>query len=160
MNKKEIYKKYYESPKGRANYLSKNYKQQDKKRNLGEGNITSKWIYDNILFKPCTHCGKEGWNVIGCNRLDNTKPHTIDNVEPCCFECNNKLARNEEKRKSLNRTDISKKAYQYTIDGELIKIWNSQSECGRNGFDASAISACCKGKLKTHKGYKWSYEPL
>ena len=160
MNKKDIYNKYYHSIKGRANYLCKNYKQQDKKRNVGEGDLTAKWILENIMLKPCAHCGKEGWDVIGCNRLDNSKPHTMDNVEPCCFDCNNKLARNEEKTKSLNRSDVSKKAYQYTLDGELVKIWESQSECGRNGFDSSAVCACCKGKLKTHKGYKWSYEPL
>lgn len=26
------------------------------------------------------------------------------------------------------------------------------------GFDSSKISQCCKGKRKTHKGYKWYYE--
>ena len=54
----------------------------------------------------------------------------------------------------------SKIVYQYTLDGKLVKIWESQSECGRNGYNQSAISACCRGEHKTHKGYKWSYEPL
>ena len=154
------YTKYYHSIKGRANYLCKNYKQQDKKRGVGEGDLTAKWILENILTKPCAHCGNEGWQIIGCNRLDNSKPHTMDNVEPCCLDCNNKLARDEERTKYLNRKDMSKPAYQYTIYGELVKKWDSQSECGRNGFDSSSVSKCCRGVMNTYKGFKWYYEPL
>lgn len=73
---------------GRASYLLQAYNQSDRKYNRGKGDLTAKWIYDNILFKPCAHCGKEGWDIIGCNRLDNSKPHTMDNVEPCCLTCN------------------------------------------------------------------------
>lgn len=28
-----------------------------------------------------------------CNRIDNSKPHTKDNVEPCCKSCNSRLGR-------------------------------------------------------------------
>lgn len=80
---------------GRACRLVHNYNVADKKYGRGKGNLTGKWVYDNILFKPCAHCDKEGWQVIGCNRLDNSKPHTKDNVEPCCKECNSKLAAKE-----------------------------------------------------------------
>ena len=48
----------------------------------------AKWIVDNIYSKTCTHCGESDWHKLGCNRLDNTKPHTKDNVEPCCQHCN------------------------------------------------------------------------
>lgn len=54
----------------------------------------------------------------------------------------------------------SKKVYQYTLEGELVKIWPSVAECKRNGFDNGTISKCCNGKEKTHKGYIWSYIPL
>ena len=60
----------------------------------------------------------------------------------------------------LNREDQSKQVYQYTLDGELVRVWSSTRECGRNGFSQSAISNCCNGKLKTYKGYKWSYQQL
>ena len=104
---------------------------------------------DNIFNKPCAHCGKIGWQIIGCNRLDNSRPHTLDNVEPCCKECNLELA-------GLG----IKKVYQYTLDGELVKVWDSTMECDRNGYNHGAISKCCKGRVKTHKGYRWSYEPI
>ena len=41
---------------------------------------------------------------------------------------------------------------------EVIKVWQSGKEAERiGGFDQSNISACCRGKLKTHKGYKWMF---
>ena len=84
------YKEWYDkTPMGRASHLLSSYNRSDKKYGRGKGNLTSKWIVENIFSKPCAHCGKVGWQIIGCNRLDNSKPHTMDNVEPCCKECNN-----------------------------------------------------------------------
>lgn len=136
----------------RAAYLAYSYKQSDLNQGREKGDLTAKWIRDNIISKPCAHCGKTGWDVIGCNRLDNSKPHTKDNVEPCCFECNYTLAAKE----------LRKQVYQYTLDGELVKVWESAAEAGRNGYSANCISSCCNGHKyrHTHKGYRWSYEPL
>jgi len=57
------------------------------------------------------------------------------------------------KGKLLNREDQSKTVHQYTKDGELVKIWPSTAECGRNGFDQGHVASCCNGKLKTYKNY-------
>lgn len=92
--KSEYQKKYSKTPYGRALCLINGYNQKDKKYKRGKGDLTAQWIVDNIFSKPCAHCGKEGWEVIGCNRLDNSLPHTMDNVEPCCFNCNRKLPKN------------------------------------------------------------------
>ena len=158
-NKKHIsdYNKNYNTTiYGRASYLLQGYNRQDMMHGRGKGDLTAQWIVDNIFSKACVHCGKTGWKVIGCNRLDNTKPHTMDNVEPCCEECNKKLGG------IYNKMRYSRKIYQYTIDGELVKVWESACEAGRNGFEKGAVSACCLGKYgyKTHKGYRWSYTPL
>jgi hypothetical protein len=59
--------------------------------------------------------------------------------------------------KLLNREDQSKQVYQYTLDGELIAVWKSGNEAGRNGYNPKHISACCKGKEKKHKGFIWRY---
>lgn len=76
--------------KARASHLVGHYKLLDKKHNRGECTLTAKWVVENIFSKPCHYCGKEGWDVIGCDRIDNSKPHTPDNVVPCCYECNTK----------------------------------------------------------------------
>ena len=148
---KESQKRFRMSPKWRAKNLVGAYNTSDSKANRGKGDLTAKWVFDNILFKPCAHCGREGWDIIGCNRLDNSKPHSKDNVEPCCFKCNVKL----------NGKELSKQIYQYTLDGELVKVWDSimdiEIECG---FARAAISYCCNGKRKTAYGYIWSIEPI
>ena len=52
----------------------------------------------------------------------------------------------------------SKRVYQYTLDGELVRVWNSNSEVEREcGYKNQNISACCMGKIKKYKGYIWKY---
>lgn len=87
----ERLKEYRKTPMGRALHLLNTYNYSDKKANRGRGDLTAQWIVERIFSQPCAHCGKEGWDVIGCNRLDNSLPHTMDNVEPCCFDCNRKI---------------------------------------------------------------------
>lgn len=140
---------YFKTPMGRAHNLLMAYNTTDKKKGRGKGNLTPEWIVENIFTKPCVHCGESDWKKIGCNRIDNSKPHTKDNVEPCCWECNLKLEGKEQKQ-----------VFQYTLDNELIRVWESTNEAGRNGFNQGAVSTCCNGIRNTHKGYRWSYQPL
>lgn len=86
----EYFRQYYSTPIGRASHLVSGYRQEDKKRNRGECTITPEWIADNIFTKPCHWCGETDWHKLGCDRIDNDKPHTPDNVNPCCEECNKK----------------------------------------------------------------------
>ena len=87
---------------------------------------------------------------------ENPKNPKVENLEWCTDKYNKNygtaIKRRVEKR--------SKKVYQYDLQGNLIKIWISTNEAGRNGYEAKNISACCLGKRKTHKGYIWSYEEL
>ena len=48
------------------------------------------------------------------------------------------LKRNDETKQKIsnglkNNPKISQKVYQYTLEGELVKVWDSTKECGRNG---------------------------
>ena len=41
---------------------------------------------------------------------------------------------------------------------KIVKVWESAKEAGgQGGFTPSAITACCRGERKTHKGYKWMF---
>lgn len=86
-------KNYQKTLKGTANRRIQSYKRMDEDRGFGKDalDFDSEWMIENILLKPCVHCGESDWHKIGCNRIDNTKPHTKDNVEPCCRKCNCKL---------------------------------------------------------------------
>lgn len=82
---------------------------------------------------------------------------------------NNNISRknisNSQKGQKKSKKTIEahyKKVYQYTLNGELVKIWTSLKECTYNGFCRRSIWACCNKKkyYKTYKGYRWSFEPL
>lgn len=151
----EYNKEYSKTQMGRAQRQFKTYKWMDEKNGFGKDKIdfNARWIVENIYTKPCPHCGETDWHKLGCNRLDNSKPHTKDNVEPCCFHCNCVLNGLE----SDIGEKTAKKIIQYTKDGEFVKEWASMAEADRNGFNLKNISACCRGKRKTHHGYVWKY---
>ena len=53
---------------------------------------------------------------------------------------------------------LSKKIRQYSLDGVLIKEWESAMQIQREmGFNNSAISACCLNKQKQSYGYVWRH---
>lgn len=54
---------------------------------------------------------------------------------------------------------ISKPVYQYTLDGEFVKEWQSAHEIERQlGYHSSAISKVCRGIKNKHKGFIWKYK--
>lgn len=56
-----------------------------------------------------------------------------------------------------------KKVYQYSVDGILIKIWNSARQAEKEinpNKKSQAIRKCCSGDCKCAYGFVWSYEPL
>lgn len=69
----------------REDMMLRNYKITDKNRNL-VCDLTTEWIKENITNKSCIYCGDT--EFIGCDRIDNNKGHTKDNVVPCCKLCN------------------------------------------------------------------------
>lgn len=82
--------KYYQTPMGRAFGLLSRYKSSDKKYNRDECTITAEWIVEHIFNQPCHYCGRTGWTKMGCDRVDNSLPHTPENCVPCCDKCNRK----------------------------------------------------------------------
>lgn len=52
---------------------------------------------------------------------------------------------------------LSKKVGQFDLQGNLIRTFGSTREAGRAGFNASTISAVCRGEKHTHHGFVWKY---
>lgn len=50
--------------------------------------------------------------------------------------------------------------FQYTLTGELIKVWSSAMECETNQFRSRCITRCCRGERITYKGYIWKYKEV
>lgn len=84
----EYYKQYYNNKKGKSIYLLKSYKRRDKATNRGECTLTPEWIIENILNSKCIYCGETDWKKLGCDRINNDKPHTPENVVCSCGKCN------------------------------------------------------------------------
>lgn len=88
---KVCYKSYYDLNKQRERRLINHYKTDDKRKNL-KCDLTIEWMKENITSKSCIYCGDT--ENIGCDRIDNLKGHSIDNVVPCCFICNTARSNN------------------------------------------------------------------
>ena len=82
--------------------------------------------------------------------------NVVENLEWCTQKYNCNYGTGIERSAKAR----SKQVYQYSKDGELIAVWKSTSECGRNGYNFSHVSSCCNGERKSHKGYIWSYKPI
>lgn len=66
--------------------------------------------------------------------------------------------RSEEIKRKISENKSKPVVQIDPITSKIVRVWESATEAGRQGgFTSTNISACCKGKLKTHKGYKWMY---
>lgn len=86
---------------------------------------------------------------------ENPLNNCVDNLEWCTAEYNiNYGTRNKRVAEKL-----SKKIAQYTLDGRLVKIWDSMMDIERElGYAAGHICRCCKGQRKTAYGFIWKYQ--
>lgn len=60
-------------------------------------------------------------------------------------------------------TGKSKTVYQYDLSNNLIAEFSSTGEAARKNFPelkraSSHIGECCRGRIKTYKGYIWKYK--
>lgn len=85
----EQMKQYYSTQWGRAIILKNSYIQTDKEKGFSTDQVVdADWIVENIFNSSCIYCGERDWTKLGCDRIDNTKPHTPDNVVCACWDCN------------------------------------------------------------------------
>ena len=77
------------NPMGYARHMVAQYRRMDKNKGFDTSKtITAEWFLENIMYKPCAHCGLLQVGAIGANRLNNDLGHEASNLEPCCFKCN------------------------------------------------------------------------
>ena len=85
---------------------------------------------------------------------ENKTNNVVINLEWCDAKYNNSYGTARERMSGR----LSKPVLQYTLDGEFVREWESTAECSRNGFNQGAVAACCRGELKTYKGFLWEYK--
>lgn len=90
---------------------------------------------------------------------ENPANDNVSNIEWCDRKYNNNYGTRTQRVTEAR----SKKVYQYSLNGELVAIWSSTREVGRNGFDQGAVVKCCSNKYhregnNIYKNYIWKYD--
>lgn len=87
---------------------------------------------------------------------ENIANNSIDNLEWCTSKYN---ANYGNRNRKLSDAMKKKKVKQYSINGTLIKTWDSMANaCKETGADISSMIRVCKGKQNTCIGSIWKYE--
>lgn len=82
----------------------------------------------------------------------------VENLEWCTRKYNINYNNLNKRINRINRKDLSKRVYQYDLDNNFIKKWESVMEIQRQlKYYSSAISECCNGKRRIAYGYIWKY---
>lgn len=151
-----------------GNVRSLNYKRSGKIGNIIK-NIDKKGYVFVTLYKNGKHKSHKVHRLVAeafipnwfnepqINHKDeNPKNNNVDNLEWC--DCSYNI--NYGTRNYKVSSSLSKIVLQFTLDGEFIREWNTSKELKINGFQQSAISRCCCGERKFHKGYIWKYKEV
>ena len=119
--------------------------------------LVAEAFLENPENKPCINHKIEGDEGKKINMVIFNEDGTVDEerttIEWVTYEENNNYGtHNERSAKAKSKTVL-----QLSLSGDLIREWESTHECGRNGFIQQSVVACCNGKLKTHKGFRFMY---
>lgn len=129
--------------KNQLGYLRVVLSKKGKVKKYSVHRLVAEAFIDNPNNYPCVNHKDE-------NKLNNN----VDNLEWCTIRYNNCYNDGQIKRARFKR----KKVYQYDLNGNLIKEWESIAECKRNGF--KHCDKVCRGERKSCGGFIWSYEKL
>ena len=127
----------------RYGYMEVNLCADGKRKMLKVHRLVCQAFHDNPDNKPeVNHVNEDKTDNRACNLEWSTRR-----------ENNNHGTRNTRTAKAL-----SKPVGQYTLDGELVKIWPSTAEVERQtGFSQGHICKAANGKFKQVYGFIWKY---
>lgn len=126
---------------------------------LSKNNKIKSFRVHRLVAKAFIHNPQNKKEVNHINELKDD--NRVENLEWCTSSENSRHGtRNERITKTKRKNGAFYERSVIQVDaktGEYIRKWKSISDAEKAGFDSGHISACCKKKLRTHKGYKWFY---
>lgn len=92
---------------------------------------------------------------------ESRKRMSLSNIGRPAWNKGKKMS-DEQRQKNIETSKKRRKSvFQYTLKGELVAVYEGRNEAAKiTGFDKKCIGNACNGRLKTYKGYIWSYIPL
>lgn len=144
-----------------------NQKQSSKRRGHPIPNYTLDELIKWLKLQPNLTTLWAGYQASGhhrnfapsLDRLDDTKPYTLNNLQLITAHENNKKAGLHIREGKLNHGKTrARKVQQINLDGTVINVFQSSHEAGEmTGFGPGNIRSCAIGALKTAYGYRWTY---
>ena len=115
---------YHQTKEGRATNLLAAYVQMDLERRgvrpvLTQADIMRMCFSDD---SKCVYCGETDWTKLGLDRIDNDRPHDVNNVLCSCHDCNV-----ERYRRPLGEYVMEKRGMSWE---EFMKRNNMTYACG------------------------------
>ena len=155
---------YQRTRHGIASRIYSHQRRNSRSRNYAMPNYSldelRDWIFSqpnfNKLFDDWVESGYSKDKTPSCDRIDDYKSYTFDNIQILTWSENNQKHYDDVKNGINNK--ISKAVIQLTKDGIMINEYYSINHAGREtGIERSHIGRCCRGKLKTSGGFKWRF---
>ena len=114
-----------------------------------DGNKLNNSIYNLELVEHTLHMVEHKQNI-----LEETKKKISESLK---HHKHTEETKKKMSKAQTNNPKLSKKVVQYTLDGELVKVWESTMETQRNGFNQGGVAACCRGEKNKYKNFIWKY---
>ena len=107
------------------------------------------------LFDEWENSGREKNLIPSCDRVDNSKGYSLENIRLTTWGDNNRRGYAEHPTGYANKRAIGVRG---TFPDGTTKIYGSIGEAGRDTeTNKGHISRCCKGNLKFAGNIKWEY---
>ena len=144
--------------KNRYGYLTVRLYKNGKGKRFSVHRLVAEVFLPNPENKPCINHKIEGDEGKTMNMVIFNEDGSVDEERTTIEWVTVKENNNYGIRTERSAKVLSKPVLQLSLSGDLIREWNSIAECGRNGFSQGDVCLCCRGKQKTHKGFRFMYK--
>ena len=161
----EEYEKSRKTPQGVTCSMYGDQRKSSRIRNMEYPNYTldelREWVFSqeqwDELYNNWLQCGCDKYMKPSCDRLDDYKGYSFDNIRLVTWKENNEKHYSDEK--NGNNTKRMSSVVQYDLKGNFIKEYYSQAQAEREtGIPQGNICKVCIQDRLSAGGFIWKYK--